>query len=160
MGAAGRYAGGDRAGRVTGGVTEIRACRDGDEPELAALWHACGLTRPWNPPEADIALARRSGHGDILVAVAGRTILGSVMVGHDGHRGWVYYLAVAPDRRRGGLGRRLMQAAEQWVAARGIRKLELMVRDGNAEVAGFYRRLGYEREQVQVLSRWLDGTRR
>ena len=141
-------------------MTEIRACRDGDEPGLVALWHACGLTRPWNPPEGDIAVARRSGHGDILVAAEGEKLVGSVMVGHDGHRGWVYYLAVAPEQRRGGLGRRLMQTAEEWVAARGIRKLELMVRDSNAAAIGFYRRIGYEPEPVQVLSRWLDGTLR
>jgi ribosomal protein S18 acetylase RimI-like enzyme len=142
-------------------VTEIRAYREEEAAALAALWQACGLTRPWNPPEADIALARRSGHGDILVAAQNDgAIVGSVMVGHDGHRGWVYYLAVAPAHRRGGLGRRLMQAAEAWVAARGVRKLELMVRDSNAAVAEFYQSIGYAREPVLVMSRWLDGTRR
>jgi ribosomal protein S18 acetylase RimI-like enzyme len=141
-------------------VTELRSVRDGDEAALRALWEACGLTRPWNPPAADIALVRRTGHGDILIAAAGDAIVGSVMVGHDGHRGWVYYLAVAPSCRRGGIGRRLMRAAEDWLARRGIRKLELMVRDGDAGVADFYRRIGYDREPVLVMSRWLDGTPR
>lgn len=141
-------------------MIELRPCRDGDEAALVALWEACSLTRPWNPPERDIALLRRTGHGEILVAVDGQEILGSVMVGHDGHRGWVYYLAVAPSRRRGGIGRRLMAAAEAWVAGRGVRKLELMVRNSNTEVPDFYVRLGYEREPVLVMSRWLDGTRR
>lgn len=143
-------------------MTEIRSYREHDEAALVALWDACGLTRPWNPPAADIALVRRSGHGDILVAADRDTdaIFGSVVVGHDGHRGWVYYLAVAPAQRRTGLGRRLMRAAEEWVAARGVRKLELMVRDSNAAVAGFYEQIGYAREPVLVMSRWLDGTER
>lgn len=141
-------------------MTEVRSVQDGDETALIALWKACGLTRPWNPPEADIALVRRSGHGDILVAAEGGAIVGSVMVGDDGHRGWVYYLAVAPAHRHRGLGRRLMRAAEEWVAAHGVRKLELMVRDSNAAVAEFYERIGYEREPVLVMSRWLDGTQR
>jgi ribosomal protein S18 acetylase RimI-like enzyme len=141
-------------------VTEIRPYRDDDAAALVALWDACGLTRSWNPPLADIALVRRSGHGEILVAAASGAVVGSVMAGHDGHRGWVYYLAVAPSQRRSGLGRRLMRAAEAWVAARGVRKLELMVRDGNADAAAFYARIGYEREPVLVMSRWLDGTKR
>jgi ribosomal protein S18 acetylase RimI-like enzyme len=141
-------------------VIEIRAYRDDDEAALVALWEACGLTRPWNPPAADISLLRRSGHGDILVATAGEAIVGSVMVGHDGHRGWVYYLAASPAHRRDGLGRRLMAAAETWVAERGVRKLELMVRESNAAAAGFYERIGYAREPVLVMSRWLDGTQR
>lgn len=139
---------------------DIRDYREEDEAALVALWEACGLTRPWNPPGADIALVRRSGHGEILVAAEGDTIVGSVVVGHDGHRGWVYYLAVAPRHRRAGLGRQLMQAAEAWVAARGVRKLELMVRNSNAGVVEFYERIGYEREPVLVMSRWLDGTTR
>jgi ribosomal protein S18 acetylase RimI-like enzyme len=141
-------------------VIEIRAYRDDDETRLVALWDECGLTRAWNPPIGDIALVRRSGHGDILVAAAGEEIVGSVVVGHDGHRGWVYYLAVTPPQRRDGLGRRLMHAAEAWVAARGVRKLELMIRDSNAVVAAFYERIGYAREPVMVMSRWLDGTKR
>jgi ribosomal protein S18 acetylase RimI-like enzyme len=141
-------------------MSALRFYRDGDEAALIALWQACGLTRPWNPPADDIALVRRSQHGEILVAAEGEAIVGSVVVGHDGHRGWVYYLAVAPAHRRGGLGRRLMRAAEAWVAARGVRKLELMVRDGNAAVVDFYDRIGYAREPVLVMSRWLDGTQR
>ncbi len=141
-------------------MSAIRSYRDADKPALIALWEACGLTRPWNPPDADIAVVRRTGHGDILVATEADAIVGSVMVGHDGHRGWVYYLAAASTRRRRAIGRKLMRAAEAWVAARGVRKLELMVRDGNAAVVGFYERLGYAREPVLVMSRWLDGTQR
>ena len=138
----------------------IRPYRDSDEREIVALWEKCGLTRQWNPPSADIALLRGSGHGEILVATQEGGVVGSVMVGHDGHRGWVYYLAVAPPHRRRGLGGRLMRAAEAWLRERGIRKVELMIRNTNAAVTVFYTRLGYGEEPVIVMSRWLDGTRR
>ena len=104
------------------------------------MWHACGLTRPWNPPAADIAFVRSSAHGEILLAEDAGEIVGSVMVGHDGHRGWIYYLAGRrPACRKRGLGRRLMAAAEEWLTARGVRKCELMIRDSNEAAAGFLR---------------------
>src|SRR3954447_13089281 len=139
MGPAGRPPDRDRPGPVRARpVTAIRPYRDADEGAVIALWQDCGLTRPWNPPAADIALLRGSGHGEILVATEEDGIIGSVMVGHDGHRGWVYYLAVAPSHRRGGLGGRLMHAAEAWLRERAIRKVELMIRNINTEVTGFY----------------------
>lgn len=85
-----------------------------------------------------------------------KELLGTVMVGHDGHRGWVYYLAVQPGRRGMGLGRELMLAAESWLDQEGIPKLQLMVRGGNSEVIGFYERLGYVDQGVVVLGRFLD----
>ncbi len=161
MGPARRPADRDRPGSVIAiPVTAIRPYRDADESAVVALWEACGLTRPWNPPAADIALLRGSGHGEILLAEQEDGVTGSVMVGHDGHRGWIYYLAVAPSRRRGGLGGQLMRAAEAWLQGRGIRKVELMIRDTNAAVMAFYSRLGYCKEPVTVMSRWLDGTER
>jgi ribosomal protein S18 acetylase RimI-like enzyme len=136
---------------------DIRPYRDADLGAVVDLWQACGLTRPWNPPAGDIALVRASGHGELLVAAAAGRVVGSVMVGHDGHRGWVYYMAVDPARQRQGIGALLLRAAEEWVAARGIRKLELMIRDTNLAVADFYRSCGYAREPVVVMSRWLKG---
>lgn len=129
----------------------------GDGPAVVALWHACGLTRPWNDPDADFALALRGAESTVLVARCGGTPVGSVMTGFDGHRGWVYYLAVAPDRRRGGLGRALMAAAEAWLRERGAPKLQLMVREDNDAALGFYEALGLERQKVAVLGRFLTG---
>lgn len=126
----------------------------GDKAAVVALWHACGLTRPWNDPEADFALAQGDGASTVLVA-RGKGIAGSVMVGFDGHRGWVYYLAVAPDQRRTGLGRALMTAAEDWLRARGAPKLQLMVREDNAAALDFYESLGLERQKVVTLGRFL-----
>lgn len=78
------------------------------------------------------------------------------MVGFDGHRGWVYYLAVDPGVRRRGLGRDMMEAAERWLRDRGAPKMQLMVRETNAAALGFYERLGLERQAVITLGKRLD----
>jgi ribosomal protein S18 acetylase RimI-like enzyme len=93
----------------------------------------------------------------VLGAIDEEDVAATVMVGHDGHRGWVYYLAVEPSKRHRGLGRRMMQEAEDWLRARGAVKLNLMVRHSNIAALGFYQRLGYEDAEVTVLARWLAG---
>ncbi|RZF60839.1 GNAT family acetyltransferase [Sphingomonas populi] len=135
----------------------IEAASAADAAAVVALWRDCGLTRPWNDPHADFALALGTATSTVLVARAGADVTGSAMVGFDGHRGWVYYLAVAPDRQRGGLGRALMAAAEAWLRARGVPKVQLMVREGNAAALGFYEALGLERQPVVVFGRFLEG---
>lgn len=130
---------------------------DADTPALVALWERAGLTRPWNDPHADIALARRGPHSTILVAKDGAHLVGTVMVGHDGHRGWVYYLAVEPEAQRRGIGRALVRASEDWLRARAVPKLMLLVRPENEAVRGFYHAAGYLEEPRIVFSRRLDG---
>jgi ribosomal protein S18 acetylase RimI-like enzyme len=122
---------------------------------VLALWRICGLVRPWNDPADDFALASGSGSSIVLVARGLDDIEGSVMVGFDGHRGWIYYLAVAPGRRGSGLGRALMAAAEDWLRERGAPKLQLMVREDNEVALGFYEALGLERQPVVTLGRFL-----
>lgn len=126
-----------------------------DAAKLVALWTICGLTRPWNDPHADIALALATSSSTVLVDRRAEWIVGSVMVGFDGHRGWIYYLAVSPDARRGGIGRALMRAAEAWLRDRGAPKLQLMVRGGNADALNFYERIGLALQDVVVLGRFL-----
>jgi ribosomal protein S18 acetylase RimI-like enzyme len=138
-------------------VDELPAARC---DEAVALWHEVGLTRPWNDPVADLGRALAGPSSTVLAATdTGRDgeLVGTVMVGHDGHRGWVYYLAVRPSRQREGVGRELVAACETWLVARGIPKLQLMVREGNDAAVGFYGALGYERSEVVVLGRRLDG---
>lgn len=132
----------------------IEAKRD-DADQVIALWRACDLTRPWNDPAADFARAIEGEASAILLHRDGGTLAASVMVGHDGHRGWVYYMAVSPDRRRAGLGREMMAAAEAWLRARGVPKIQLMVRDSNIDALGFYEALGLERQPVITLGRFL-----
>src|SRR5262249_49506554 len=112
---------------------------------------------PWNDPAADIAFCEQSPHAVLLVGrdPANGALIGSAMTGHDGHRGWVYYVAVHPAQRQRGLGAQLMAEAEAWLRERGVPKLQLLVRDSNASAASFYERLGYKREPVATLSKWL-----
>lgn len=122
---------------------------------IVALWRECGLTRPWNDPAADFALALASPSATVLVARDDSGIAASVMVGFDGHRGWVYYLAVAASARRAGLGRALMDAAEAWLRERAAPKIQLMVRGDNQAALDFYAALGMERQDVVTLGRFL-----
>jgi ribosomal protein S18 acetylase RimI-like enzyme len=131
--------------------------KDADVATVIALWQACGLTRPWNDPAADIALARRGPNSTILIGRTGDAIVATAMVGHDGHRGWVYYVATDPDRRAKGFGRAIMDAAENWLRAAGIAKLQLLVRRENARAGAFYRSIGHAEAQTIVFAKWLDG---
>jgi len=121
----------------------IRNLADGEEQQVVALWTAAGVTRPWNDPLQDIAFARREPHSTLLVAERDGRIVATVMIGEDGHRGWAYYLAVDPAHQRGGLGRDMMAAAEDWLRRRGVWKLQLLVREDNEAVRKFYEGLGY-----------------
>ena len=122
------------------------------------LWQDSGLTRPWNDPEADLRRAAGSGSSCVLAAIGDDDgLLATAMVGHDGHRGWVYYLAVDAAQRGRGLGRQMMEACEAWVRSRDIPKIQLMVRSTNQSTVAFYQRLGYADAEVVVLGRRLDG---
>ena len=139
------------------GTLSIAPIEDDDVASVVALWERCGLTRPWNDPAADIALARRGDNAAVLVGRDGCNIVASVMVGHDGHRGWVYYVSVDPDCRGKGFGRIIMTAAEQWLRERGILKLMLIVRRDNAKVQAFYETLDYAEQERILYAKWLDG---
>jgi ribosomal protein S18 acetylase RimI-like enzyme len=135
----------------------IAAIEDADVTSVVSLWERCGLTRPWNDPVADIALARKGPNSTILLGREDEKVVASAMVGHDGHRGWVYYVAADPDRRGQGLGRAIMNAAEDWLRQAGIAKLQLMVRQDNARASAFYETIGYDEAAVTVFAKWLDG---
>ena len=135
----------------------ISPITDADMPHVIALWQRAGLTRPWNDPTNDIAFARKTPTAEILVGRADGAIAAATMVGHDGHRGWIYYLGVDPDHRRKDFGRALMTAAEDWLRAQGIEKVMLMVRSDNKQVQAFYDNIGYTVQDRVVYSRWLDG---
>jgi ribosomal protein S18 acetylase RimI-like enzyme len=135
----------------------IAPIADADVADVIALWQACDLTRPWNDPAADIALARRGPNSAILIGRDGDAMIASALVGHDGHRGWVYYVAVDPARRGKGFGRAIMNAAEDWLRARNIEKLQLMVRGDNTRVQAFYGSLGYLEQERVLFAKWLDG---
>ncbi len=134
---------------------KVRTAEDADVEALVALWEACGLTRPWNDPREDIAFARGKPNSDVLVAEREGRLVASVMVGHDGHRGAVYYVAAEPGLRGLGLGRLIMEAAEEWLIERGVWKLNLLVRKTNTGVVGFYESMEYKEEDVVEMGKRL-----
>lgn len=132
------------------------ATRD-DETAVVALWNACELTAPLNDPRADFRYALAGPSSAVLVAddLHG-PIVGSVMVEYDGHRGWLYYVASAPDRRGQGIGKAVVEAAERWLRDRQVPKAHRMVRPTNRSVIGFYQRLGYDDMPRVLMSKRLD----
>jgi ribosomal protein S18 acetylase RimI-like enzyme len=142
------------ASRPTSPVT-IRPFHPADEGALIHLWRACGLTRPWNDPHRDIARKRAVQPELFLVALGEDELVGSLMGGYDGHRGWAYYLAVHPDHRRRGIARRMMATLESALLDMGCPKLNLMVRTDNTAAQGFYEGVGYARDAVATLSKRL-----
>ncbi|WP_300302805.1 GNAT family acetyltransferase [Ferrovibrio sp.] len=137
-------------------MMDIRAYRTSDRDAVIALWQACDLTRPWNDPDSDIAFCMAKPESTILVGESDGKIVASVMTGHDGHRGWLYYLAVEPSVQKSGHGRAMVAAAEDWLRARGVPKVMLMVRPENEKVRAFYDTLGYTEEPRVIFSRRLD----
>jgi ribosomal protein S18 acetylase RimI-like enzyme len=136
-------------------MVEIRPFQEADETQVIALWQQCGLTRPWNDPHQDIARKLQVQRELFLVAEREGRVVGCVMSGYEGHRGWVNYLAVAPEHRREGLGARLMRRVEDLLHARGCPKISLLVRSTNAEVLQFYRRIGYAQDDAVPLGKRL-----
>ncbi len=143
--------------KSNGPALTVTSIEDSDIPEVTRLWQRCGLTREWNDPAGDIALARKENNATVLLGRRDGALVASVLVGHDGHRGWVYYVSVDPDHRLKDYGREIMTAAEDWLRERGIAKLQLMVRDDNARVHAFYEALGYYDQKRVTFAKWLDG---
>ena len=125
------------------GVT-IRMFEERDTETVVALWETVGLTRPWNDPRKDIVRKLTVQPELFLVAEDDDRVVGSVMAGYDGHRGWLYYLASEPGRRGEGIARGLVAEVEARLLAMGCPKVQLMVRPDNAAARGFYDALGYE----------------
>ena len=136
-------------------IVEISDLFEEETEAAVALWQEAGLVRPWNDPRADI---RRALAGSASTVLAGRLdgrLVATAMVGWDGHRGWLYYLAVAAGARRRGYGAAMVHAAEAWLAAHEAPKLNLMVRMENQAVLRFYESLGYRRADAVTLQRVL-----
>ena len=136
---------------------DIRAIGDGDEKAVAELWKTCKLTVSYNDPIEDIARCRRSPASELFVGVKDGKIVATVMAGEEGHRGWLYYVAVDPSEQKHGYGRQMIQHAERWLGSRGMPKIMLMIRDTNTKVRDVYERLGYTCEPRLVMSKWLKG---
>lgn len=134
---------------------KISTIEDGDIPEVLDLWTRCGLMHPDNDARADIARARRAPDAALLVGRQSGVVVATAMVGFDGHRGWVYYLAVAPHLQRGGHGTAMLEEAARRLHERGAPKMMLLVAESNRGVLGFYERLGFTRSPVVTMEKML-----
>ncbi len=137
---------------------EIRVYREADERAVADLWREIFPDAPeWNVPERDIWRKLSVQRELFFVACNDDALIGTAMAGYDGHRGWVYYVAVAPANRRQGIGEALMRRVESGLAAAGCPKLNLQVRAENIGVVAFYKKLGYTIEERVSLGKRLKG---
>ena len=134
----------------------IRAYAATDEEAVISVWERCQLTRSWNDPRKDIARKVRVEAELFLVGEESGEIVATVMAGYEGHRGWINYLAVVPERQRRGYGELLLREAERLLRERGCPKINLQVRTTNEGVIAFYRHLGYAVDEVVSLSKRLE----
>jgi ribosomal protein S18 acetylase RimI-like enzyme len=134
----------------------IRPYQPADEAAVVALWDRCNLTRPWNDPRKDVRRKLAVQPDLFLVGELDGAVVGTVMVGYDGHRGWINYLGVDPACRRRGLGRALMAEAERRLRQAGCPKVNLQVRTSNADAIEFYRRIGFAMDDVVSLGKRLE----
>ena len=133
----------------------IRPFAADDQEAVIALWRDCRLVVPQNNPALDIAAKVRFQPDLFLVALRNGRLVGTIMAGYEGHRGWINYLAVAPDCRRQGIAKALMAAAENALRALGCPKINLQVRRTNSAVIAFYRALGFSEDEVISLGKRL-----
>jgi ribosomal protein S18 acetylase RimI-like enzyme len=137
------------------GSLSIDTYRDGDEAAIIKLWQECGLVVPWNNPLTDIARKIADSPELFFTGRIDGKLVASCMAGYDGHRGWIYFLAVARSDQRKGFAAQLVAHVEAQLIELGCPKLELMVRDRNSEVIAFYQAIGFNLDPVRVLSKRL-----
>lgn len=136
---------------------QIRAFEVADEKDVIGLWYICDLVMPWNDPSKDIQRKLQVQRELFLVGLVKGRLVATVMSGYEGHRGWINYLAVAPEQRGQGFGRRMMEAAEERLRELGCPKINLQVRRSNALATDFYRSLGFlEDESISLGKRLLQ----
>ncbi len=135
---------------------QVRSFEHGDEIAVVKMWDNCGLIVPWNNPHLDIERKLKVAPDMFLVGCLNGRIIATVMAGYEGHRGWINYLAVQPEFRRKGLGRRMMQEAENRLRTAGCPKINLQVRRSNVSVIDFYKAIGFETDDVISLGKRLE----
>ena len=133
----------------------IRPFLEDDRDGVIKLWHRCGLVVPWNDPNSDIDRKLRVDPELFVVGLQGAELIASAMGGYDGHRGSLFYLAVDPEYQGQGGGREIVEHVAHLLTQRGCPKLNILVRSTNREVIDFYRRLGFNSEEILCLGKRL-----
>ena len=140
-------------------VVQSLAVRDIGEEDIEAvlvLWDETGLSEGWHDQQGDIAFSMKSENSTILVAAVGGDVVGTLMVGHDGHWGWLYYLGVVDSWRALGLGQCLLEEGESWLRERGLRKVNLLVHDDSVSgLKDYYERMSYYRYPTMHMQKLL-----
>jgi len=134
----------------------IRQFRSDDEQSVVALWRQCDLVRSWNDPHRDIQRKLCVRPDLFLVGELEGEIIACVMAGYEGHRGWLNYLAVAPQHQRRGYARAIVKEAERLLRQSGCPKINLQIRTANEGVIEFYRKLGYSVDDVVSMGKRLE----
>lgn len=146
----------------------IRNASTSDCAAVTALWRSCNLVTSYNDPSEDFHRALStssssssnatapSNSSDVLVGTLSNRIIASAMVGTDGHRGWIYYLACDPQFQGQGHGKIMVDAAEGWLRERGVPKVQLLIRETNqGRLVPFYEKLGFEKAPTIMMGKWL-----
>jgi ribosomal protein S18 acetylase RimI-like enzyme len=137
---------------------DVRPFHEHDFSEVKALWTAVFPDDPpWNAAEVSIARKVKAADDLFLVALDAGSVVGTVMAGYDGHRGWLYSVAVVPGQQRKGIGTALVREAERRLQERGCVKINLQVRSTNAGVIAFYETLGYKIEERVSMGKRIGG---
>lgn len=134
----------------------IRPFVETDRSALIALWEQCNLIGAWNDPSFDIDSFVKTPTAEIFVGETADQVIASVVIGHDGHRGWIYYLAVNSDHQNKDYGLWLLRHSEDWLRDQNIPKIQLLIRSENLDVKAFYTRAGYHFNDCHCMQRWLD----
>ena len=134
----------------------VRSFRKSDQKNVIQLWKECGLVVPWNDPRHDIERKLAIQSELFLVGLINDEIITTAMAGYDGHRGWVYYLAVKPLYQHKEIGKQIMKEAETRLLKLGCPKLNIMVRSTNLDVINFYKAIGYKVDAVTNMGKRLE----
>ena len=135
---------------------QIRPFSSGDKEAVIQLWGDCGLVVPHNNPCRDIECKLQVNPEWFLVGELEGQVVSTCMVGYEGHRGWINYLAIRPDLQGRGLGKQMMQHAEDLMKQAGCAKINLQIRSTNKKVVQFYKSLGYRQDPVVSMGKRLD----
>jgi len=134
----------------------IRPFSADDHKDVIKLWSECGLVAPQNNPQRDIERKLKVNPEWFLVGELEGKIIATCMVGYEGHRGWINYLAVSPQYRRQGFATQLMREAERILQNAGCPKINLQIRTSNTDVIEFYKAIGFKKDDVISMGKRLE----